>query len=61
MNDLNNRGQIVGGSFLAGDQVLHPFLWQNGKLTDLGTLGGNQAAAGAVNEAGDVVGWQSMP
>ena len=61
VGDMNNRGQIVGGSLLSGDQAQHAFLWQGGKLSDLGTLGGNFAFAQAVNEAGDIVGSQTLP
>ena len=37
--DINEKGQIVGISeTLTGDR--HAFLWQNGSMIDLGTLGG---------------------
>ena len=35
---INERGQIVGYSSTATDAV-HAFMWQSGKMTDLGTLG----------------------
>jgi len=61
VSDMNNRGQIVGGSFLEGDQAQRAFLWQRGELTDLGTSGGKSASAIAINNAGDVVGFQTVP
>ncbi len=60
-NGINNVGQVVGTSentshtcaFLAGDQ--QAFIWQNGVMSGLGTLGGPSVAYG-VNNAGQVVG-----
>ena len=39
----------------------HPFLWNKGVLTDLGTFGGNFGSAFWINEAGEVVGWANTP
>lgn len=58
---INSGGQVVGSSFLAGDQVLHPFLWEGGHLVDLGTSGGNFGSAEFINEAGDIAGLQTVP
>jgi probable HAF family extracellular repeat protein len=53
---LNNSGEVVGYSNLAGDLARHPFLWSRGVLKDLGTFGGLHGVALAINDAGHVVG-----
>ena len=55
---LNNRGQVIGVSNLAGDQSADPFVWANGKLIDLytNTIGGNPITANAINDTGEIVG-----
>lgn len=58
---INNRGEVVGQSNLAGDQSWHAFLWDRGVLKDLGTLGGQFSYAAVINDAGEVAGVSNMP
>jgi probable HAF family extracellular repeat protein len=37
---ISNTGWIAGDSTLYGDNVIRAYLWRNGVMTDLGTLGG---------------------
>jgi probable HAF family extracellular repeat protein len=53
---INNHGQIVGYSRIAGDQANHAFLWERGVMTDLGTLDGSWSQAFGINDHGDIVG-----
>ena len=63
---LNDSGQVVGLSPTASlpaangssqpTVIVHAFLYSHGKIRDLGTLGGTDSAANAVNAHGAVVG-----
>ena len=56
---LSKRGQVIGDANLAGDnfeQARHPFLWEGGTFTDLGTFGGTIGDAFKINDAGQIIG-----
>ena len=66
---INNRGEIAGGAlntvpdsyqfgviFPYGATQVHAFLWRDGTMKDLGTLGGPDSNALYLNETGDAAG-----
>ena len=52
--DINNRGQVVGGTVFGSD--FHAYRWRKGNLQDLGDLGNHVSQAARVNLHGLVVG-----
>jgi probable HAF family extracellular repeat protein len=76
-NDINDSGQIVGDATAAVVDldsfsgfklaIPHAVLYQNGVISDLGTLGGNTGLLGnssrayAINNAGQIVGSAAAP
>jgi probable HAF family extracellular repeat protein len=67
-NAMNERGQIAGFSYTntsastncAWPLTTAPFLWENGKMRDLGTLGGTCGYALWINQLGQVVGTSNL-
>lgn len=73
---VNHRGQVIGISSLATNSAAcappalfgapavpgcHAFFWENGIMTDLGTLGGDVSEAIWLNEKGMVIGSADLP
>jgi probable HAF family extracellular repeat protein len=59
---INNRGQVVGASFVDStkpDAV--GFVWQDGGTTLLGNLGGHSTIPFQINDRGQVVGYATLP
>jgi probable HAF family extracellular repeat protein len=63
---LNDRGQIVGITGICDQAVgrftaIHAVLWEDGKVTDIGNLGGVAwHTPNAINRRGDIVGFSNF-
>ena len=72
---INDRGQIAGqsytnstpnpvldtcGFFAMNVPTEEPFIWKNGKMTDLGTLGGTCGFVTGQNDRGQVIGQSDL-
>lgn len=53
---INNSGKIVGIRYGTGSQY-KGFVWENGVISNLPTLGGSVDMAYGINESGQLAGW----
>jgi probable HAF family extracellular repeat protein len=59
LKGINDQGQVVGDcywQYATPTDPYHAFLWEKGKITDLGDLGGGSSNAYGINNKGQVVG-----
>ena len=65
---VNDSGQIAGESFtnttpnpVTGVPTIDPFLWDRGRMIDLGGLGGTCGGSWWINNRGQVIGQSNLP
>ena len=65
---INERGQVAGFSYIdsnpdpdTGVPTVHPFLWHQGRMTDLGSFGGTFGQVNDLNDRGQVIGDMTLP
>jgi probable HAF family extracellular repeat protein len=56
-SDINVDGWVAGSA----DRAPYAWLWRDGVVTDLGTLGGSYAYADGINDVGQIVGHADVP
>jgi probable HAF family extracellular repeat protein len=60
-NGINSCGLVTGNSAYNGTSDVVAFLYANGALQNLGTLGGPNSIGEGINAKGHVAGWASTP
>lgn len=60
-HDVNNANDVVGMYYHPTPFAQRAFLYRNGTNSDLGTLGGSDASAVAINSTGLITGWSYKP
>lgn len=59
---VNNRGEVVGDLYVAGNATSHPFLWRQGEMMDLGLPpGSTNGWAAAISDRSVIVGTSERP
>ena len=57
---VNEIGQVVGYSDAPNQMSIHAFLWEDGEMTDIHTLGGTYSWAYGINNSSQITGYSSV-